>query len=131
MAWNRRSRPCFGGSAGRFALDQKQFAAFRIASPGNRPVCRQSAGIERAFAPCQIAGFTCRFTRPRRIDRLRDDLLHHCRVLFEVLAQLVVHQLLNLSGDIAVQLAFGLTFKLRLRHFHADYGGEPFAHIVA
>ena len=121
----------FGGAAGRFTFDEKQLAAVRIALLAIRQLAGQPAGIERAFAPRQIAGFAGRFSGARRVDRLRDDLLHHGRILFEELAQFVVDQLLDLAGDIAVQAAFGLAFELRLRNFHADDGGEAFAHVVA
>jgi hypothetical protein len=33
--------------------------------------------------------------------------------------------------NIAIQLAFGLPFKLRLRQLHAHHGGQTFAHVVA
>ena len=49
----------------------------------------------------------------------------------EPFAELFVHQLLNVAFDVAVQLAFGLPFELRLRQAHADHGDQPFAHIVA
>ena len=120
-----------GGAAGRFALDEEQFAAFRIAFLAIGQLARQAAGIERAFAARQIAGFACRFARARCIDRLRDDLLHHRRILFEVLAQLVVDELLHLARDIAVELALGLAFELRLRHLDADDRGQAFANVVA
>ena len=35
------------------------------------------------------------------------------------------------AGDIAVEPAFSLAFKLRLRHFYADDRGEAFSDIVA
>ncbi len=60
-----------GGAAGRFALHQEQFAAFRIALLAIGQLARQSAGIERAFAAGQIAGFAGRFSGARRVDRLQ------------------------------------------------------------
>ena len=33
--------------------------------------------------------------------------------------------------DVAVELALGLTFKLRLRQLHADHRRQAFAHVVA
>ena len=80
----------FGGAAGRFALDQEQFAAFRIALLAVGQLAGQAAGIERAFAPGQVAGLAGRFAGARRIDRLADDLLHHRGILVEKLAQLFV-----------------------------------------
>ena len=123
--------PAFRGAAGRFALDQKQLAAVRISLLAIGQLARQPAGIERAFAPRQIARFAGRFTRARRVNRLRDDLLHHGRVLVEEFAQLLVDQLNDVTLDVGIQLALGLPFKLRLRKLHADHRRKPFAHVVA
>ena len=38
---------------------------------------------------------------------------------------------MHCSGDIGIQFAFGLPFKLRLRQLHADHGDQTFAHVVA
>ena len=81
-----------GGAAGRFALHQEQLAALRILLLAVGQLARQAAGIERALAPRQIARLARRLARPRRVDRLADDLLHHRRVLVEVLAQLLVDE---------------------------------------
>ena len=121
----------FGGAAGRFALDQEQLAALRILLLAIGQLARQAAGIERAFAPRQIARFAGRFARARRIDRLLHDLLHHRRILVEELAQLVVDELDDIALDVAVQLALGLPFELRLRQLHADHRRQAFAHVVA
>ena len=120
-----------GGAAGRFALDQEQLAALRILLLAIGQLAGQAAGIERALAPRQVAGLARRFARARGIDRLADDLPHHRRVLVEVLAQLLVHQLHDKALNVAVQLALGLAFELRLRQLHADHGGQTFAHVVA
>ena len=37
----------------------------------------------------------------------------------------------DVSADVAVQLAFGLAFELRLRQLHADHRRQTFAHVVA
>ncbi len=62
------------GAACRFAFDEEQFTARRIALLAVAQLARQAAGIERALAPSQIAGFSGRFTRARGVDRLADDL---------------------------------------------------------
>src|ERR1039458_9843983 len=91
----------------------------------------QSTGIERTFAPGQVARLAGRLARAGRVNSLPHDLAHHRRILVEILARLVVDELGHVSGDIAVQLALGLAFELRLRDLHADHGRQAFAHIVA
>ncbi len=123
--------PLLGGAAGRFALHQEQLAALRVLLLAIGQLAGQAAGIERALAPRQVAGLARRLAGARRVDRLADDLAPHGGVLVEVLAQLVVDELRHVAGDIAVQLALGLAFELRLRHLHADHRGQAFAHVVA
>ena len=53
------------------------------------------------------------------------------RVLLEERAQPLVDELRDRAGDIGVQLALGLPFKLRLRQLHADHRDQSFAHVVA
>ncbi len=121
----------FRGAAGRFALDQEQLAAVRIFFLAIGQLARQTAGIERAFAPREIARFAGGFAGTRGIDRLADDLLHHRRILIEELAQFLVDQLNDVALNIGIQLALGLAFELGLRKLYADDGGETFAHVVA
>ena len=123
--------PGLRGAAGRFALDQEQLAALRILLLAIGQLARQSARIERALAARQVAGFAGRFTRARGVDRLADNLAHHRRILVEELAQLLVDELNDKAADVAVQLALGLSFELRLRQFHADHGRQSFANVVA
>src|SRR5580765_1606160 len=52
-------------------------------------------------------------------------------MLIEVGSQTLVYKLLDLALDVAIQLAFGLPFELRLRQFHGDDGDQALAHIVA
>jgi hypothetical protein len=53
-------------------------------------------------------------------------------MLFEILAELLVHQLLDEALHLAVaQLGLGLPFELRLLHLDADHRRESFAHIFA
>ena len=91
----------------------------------------KSARIEHAFAPRQIARLARRLARTRRVNRLGDDFFHHRGILLEELAQLVVDELRHLAGDIAVELALGLPFELRLRNLHADHRRQAFADVVA
>ena len=120
-----------GGAAGRFTLDQVKLAALRIAFAAVGQLARQTAAIQRAFAPSQVASLAGSFARARRFNRLVDDLARDRRILLEKRAQPLVHERLHRAGDIGVQLALGLAFKLRLRQLHADDGDQAFAHIVA
>ena len=45
--------------------------------------------------------------------------------------RLLVHECLHHAGDVGIQLALGLAFKLRLRQLHADDGDQAFANVVA
>src|SRR5947207_14552135 len=111
-----------GSAAGRFTLDQEQLTALGIFLLAIRQLSRQTAGIERALAPCEVASFPGSFPRPRGVDTLRDDLSHHRRVLVEVLAQPLVNELNDLALNVAVQFALGLALELWLRQFHAYDG---------
>src|SRR5437868_2717120 len=130
MAWKRRSRPCL-------AVPPADSPSTRKSSQRSGSFSWQSAslpgttGIERAFAPCEIASFPGSFPRAGGVDALRDDLSHDRGVLIEVLAQPLVHELNDLALNIAVQFALGLALKLRLRQLDAHDGGQTFAHVVA
>ncbi len=52
-------------------------------------------------------------------------------MLVEPFAKLFVHQLLDVSLDVAVQLPFCLPLELRLRQAHADHRHQPLAHVIA
>src|ERR1039458_7502228 len=106
-------------------------ASLAPTAPARRPRSKSSPGIERTFAPGQVARLAGRLARAGRVNSLPHDLAHHRRILVEILARLVVDELGHVSGDIAVQLALGLAFELRLRDLHADHGRQAFAHIVA
>ena len=119
------------GSAGGFTLDQVQLATLRLAF---RAVCQlagQAAAIERTFAAGQIAGLARCFSCARSFDRFVDDLARDRRVLLEERAQLFVDERLHGAGDVGVQLALGLSFKLRLRQLHADDSHQTLADVVA
>src|ERR1022692_3364329 len=90
-----------GGAAGRLALHQEQLATFGILLLAVGQLAGQSTGIERTFAPGQVARLAGRLARARRINSLPHDLAHHRRILVEILAQLVVDELGDVSGDIA------------------------------
>ena len=99
-----------------------------------RTICQlagKAAAIERAFAAGEVACLAGGFTGAGRFNRLVDDLSSNCRVLFEIRAQSLIHERLHDAGDVGIQLAFGLSFKLRLRQLHADDRDQAFAHVVA
>ena len=120
-----------GGATGGFALDQKQFAAFRLAFGTIGQLAGKAAAIERALAAGEIAGLACSFARARGFNGFVDDLSSDRRILLEIRAQTLVDECLHDAGDIGIQFAFGLSFKLRLRQLHADDRDQAFAHVVA
>jgi len=62
---------------------------------------------------------------------LCDNLAGDGGVLLKECAQLFVDYGLHYAGDVGIQLAFGLTFELRLRQLDADHGHQAFADIVS
>jgi hypothetical protein len=52
-------------------------------------------------------------------------------MLVEVFAQPLIHKLLHLAFDVAIQLAFGLAFELRLGQLHGYDRDQTFAHVIA
>ena len=120
-----------GGAAGALSLDQVHFAAVGLALRAVGQLAGQSAAIERAFAAGEVAGLAGGFAGTRGVDGLVDDLLRHRRVLVEERAQALVDESLHGAGDVGVELALGLAFKLRLRQLHADHGHQSFADVVA
>ncbi len=119
------------GSPCTFALDEIEFAAFRIPFAAVGELAGQSTTVNRTFAAGQVTGLACRFARARRLNRFVDDPSSHWRVLFEKHAEAFVDKRLHGAGDIGVELALGLAFKLRLRQLHAHHRDQAFADVVA
>ena len=114
------------------AFDQEQLATVRIALGAIRQLTRQPSGIERTFA----ARVRSRALRAASLAREASIALlmiffATAGVLFEECAQALIHECRDGPGDIRVQLALGLPFKLRLRQFHADDGHQAFTHVIA
>src|SRR6202011_4209585 len=109
-----------GGAAGGFSLDQKQFAALRLAFGTIRQLAGKAAAVECAFSTGEVAGFAGGLASARRFNGFVDDLPSDRRILLEVCTQTFVHERLHDAGDIGIQFAFGLAFKLGLRQLHAD-----------
>ena len=131
MAWKRRSRPCLAVPPADLALDQVEFAAVGIALRAVGQLAGQSAAVESAFAAGQVAGLAGCLARTGGFNGLVDDALGHGRVLLQKHAEPLIDEGLYVAGDIGIELALGLTFKLRLRQLHADHRNQAFAHVIA
>ena len=113
--------PLLGRAAGRFTLDDVEFALGRVALLAVGQLAGQRAAVERALAPHEIARLARRFARARGVDGLADDPPRDRRVLFEVRAQFVVDDGLDDALDLGVaELRLRLAFELRLRNLDAD-----------
>ena len=118
-------------SAGRLALDQVEFAAFWTAFAAVCQLTGQATAIEGAFAPGKIASLARCFACTGSFNRLINDAASDGRVLFQEHPQALIQKRLDGSADIGIQLALGLTLKLRLRQLDADDGDQAFTHVVA
>ena len=124
--------PLLGRPAGRIALDDVELAQRRIALLTVGQLAGQRAAVERALAADEIAGLAGRLARPRRVDRLADDLAGDRRILLEVGAEPVVQDRLDDALDLGVaELGLGLPFELRVRNLDADDRRQPLADVVA
>ncbi len=120
----------FRGAAGRFTLDDKQFAAAGIAFLTVRELAGQTAGIHGGFAASQFAGFTGGFAGARGVNALADDATSDGGMLVEPFAEFFVDQLLDVALDVAVELALGLALELGLRQTDADDRYKTFTNVV-
>src|SRR5207244_12185062 len=111
--------------------DQEQLAACGLALGADRELAGETTAIERAFTAGEIAGLAGGFTRAGGLQRLVDDLASDGRVLLEVRTEALVNECLHHAGDVGIQLALGLAFKLGLRQLHADYGHYALTDVVA
>ena len=120
-----------GRAAGRFALDDENFAARRIALLAIGQLAGQAAGIHGRFAARELAGLARGFAGARGVNALADDAARDGGMLVEIFAQAFVDELLDLALDVAIELALGLPLELRLRQLHGNHGDQSFAHVVA
>src|SRR5262249_53202878 len=97
-----------------FALDQIDLATLCLALRAVSQLTGQTTTVERALAAREFAGLAGRFTGTGRFDRFVDDAARDRRVLLEVRPQALIHECLHDAGDIRIQLALRLPFKLRL-----------------
>ncbi len=122
--------PLLGRAAGRLAFNDEQFAPRRIAFLAIREFAGQPARIHRGLAAREFAGLAGGFAGAGRIDALGNDAARHSRMFVKPFTELFVYKLFDVAFDVAVQLAFGLPLKLRLRQPHADHGHETFTNVV-
>ena len=110
MAWYLRSRPIFGGAAGRFALDDKEFAAGGIAFLTVREFSGEAAGIHRRLAAREFASLAGGFASTGSINALADDAAGNGGMLVEPFTELFVDELLDVALDVAIAACpwFGL-----------------------
>ena len=121
-----------GRAAGRIALDDEQFGLGRIFLLTIGELAGQGGDVQRALAPGQLARLARGFARSRRLDDLGDDGLGFARMLLEPFRQCVEHRTLDCGTDLAGdQLVLGLAGEFRIRHFHRQHAGQPFARIIA
>ena len=120
----------FCGAAGRFALDDKEFATGGIAFLTVGEFSGKAAGIHRGLAAREFASLAGGFASAGSIDALADDAAGDGGMLVEPFAELFVDELLDVALDVAIELALGLAFELGLRQADADDRDEAFANVV-
>src|SRR5581483_10006864 len=120
-----------GRAAGRFALDNEDFAVGGIALLAIGQLPGQPSRVHGRLAAGELARLAGRLPGASRVYALADDAAGHGGVLIEIFAQALVHHLLDLTLDVAIQLAFGLPFELRLRQLHGYNRDQSFAHVVS
>ena len=76
----------FGRPAGRIALDDEDFAEFRIAFLAIRELARQIGNVQGALAPGEFARLTRRLARGRGFNDFMDNAAGFGRVFLEPLA---------------------------------------------
>ena len=120
----------FGGTAGRIALDQENFALARIFFLAIGQLPGQAAHI--ALLASNVAGLAGRLARRRRVDDLLRNRPGLLRVLKQELPQAFGYRALNRRlGFRRDQPFLGLRGKLGIPHLHGNDGCQPFAHVFA
>src|SRR5207248_10647836 len=101
LAFERQNRlepavaPLLGRAAGRFALDDVEFALRRIALLAVGELPGQRAAVEGALAAHQVARFPRGFPRARRVDYLGETSTRARPVLFAARAKPVADHRLD------------------------------------
>ena len=120
-----------GGAAGRIALDDEELAAARLLLLTVGELARKAVVREGALAAGQVAGLAGRGPRPRCLQHLRDQRLGDRRVLLQVVAELLVDEILDQAPDVAgAEFCFGLALELGLRELDRDHRGQALAGVV-
>src|SRR5215471_2214939 len=105
LALQRKNRlelavaPLLRGSACALTLDEVKLATIWLALRAVRKLARQSAAIQRSFAPRQVTSLTRSLARTCCVNRLIDDLLRDRRVLLQESTQPLVDERLYRTGD--------------------------------
>ena len=121
-----------GRAAGRVALDQVELGEVRVADGAVGQLAGQGGAFEQALAAREVARLARGVARPRRRDRLVDDLAALGGVLFEELGELGVDRGLDQRADLGVaQLGLGLALELRVLELDRDDRREALAHVFA
>ena len=121
-----------GGAAGRVALHEVDLAERRVLDGAVGQLAGQRAALEQALAAREVARLARGAARPRRVDRLLDDLPRLGGVLLEELGQLLVDRRLDQAADLGVaQLGLGLALELRVLELDRDERREALAHVLA
>ena len=120
-----------GGSAGRVPFHDEELAARRLLLLAVRELARQAVVRESALAAGQVAGLARRGPRPRRLQHLGDQRLRDGGVLLQVVAELLVDQVLDQAAHFAgPELGLGLALELGLRELDRDHRGQTLAGVV-
>ena len=131
MAWIVRSRPPLAEPPAESPSTMKisVVALFAGAVP---ELAGQVRVAQRAFAAGQLARLARRFARGGRLDGLVQDALRLRRMLFEVMAQLLVDHHLHEAADLRIaQAHLRLRLEVRVGQLDRDHRGQPLAQVVA
>ena len=138
LAANRQNRlglaraALLGRAAGGVALDDEELRLGRIALLAVGELPGQAVVRERPLAAREIARLARRRAGARGVENLRDDRPGDARVLLEVVAELLVEDVLHEAAHLArAELGLGLALELGLRELHGDHRREAFARVVA
>ena len=119
-------------AAGRIALHEEELGLRGVAAGAVRQLARQPAALQRALAPRQVARLASRDARPRRVDRLLDELAGDRGVLVEERLELLAHEVVDDALDLVVaELRLRLPLELGVGDLHADDAGDAFADVLA
>src|SRR5262249_50408737 len=124
--------PLLRGTAGRVALDYEELGLRRVALLAVGELAGEAVVGERALAPREIARLARSRARARGVLDLRDQRAGDGGILFEIIAELLVDDVLHEPAHVGrAELGLGLAFELGLRELHRDHRSEALARVVA